>query len=79
MLGEADTVKRVWLVRLAEVAELVDARALRALGRYLPCGFESLPRHHVKRGSRVGRGTPAKQALKDKRAHGLHVEKLVGV
>ena len=30
----------------AEMAELVDARALRALGRYLPCGFESLSRHH---------------------------------
>ena len=29
----------------AGVAKLVDARDLKSLGRRLPCGFESHPRH----------------------------------
>ena len=33
----------------AGVAELADARDLKSLGKYFPCGFESHPRHQGQR------------------------------
>src|SRR2546428_11942837 len=41
----------------AGVAKLVDARDLKSLGRRLPCGFESHPRHAVPLAALSTRGT----------------------
>ena len=41
----------------AGVAKLVDARDLKSLGRRLPCGFESHPRHGAVSPSRAARGS----------------------